>query len=188
MIIHALQFGVCLKSELKPRLKAYSESDVWAAVGNVELCIELCGARQFKSTNRLAYVADALLGCAVVRGDVIGTGEEIDPDSLLDVKVKIMCGENWVSEGDAKNNPGDSVAASLAALANELCCERGMVLKKGTLVICGHTCQASFKGRPSPNLITSNKKEEWGEIESWEGKILRAEFQGLGIVETRLIA
>ncbi|GMH55881.1 hypothetical protein TrST_g2449 [Triparma strigata] len=184
------EFGVFLKSKVKPRVERYTEEEVWACVGDIEMCIELCGARQYQSTDRLAYVADALLGCAVVRGKVIGTGEDIDPNSLLDVKVRLLCGSEQISSGNARNNPGDSVIASLTALANELCCERGLTLEAGTFVSCGHCCQASFGGRPSPNLAAAGEpKKEWGEVAagSWEGKQLRAEFEGFGFVEVTLM-
>lgn len=137
------------------------------------------------SENRLMYVADALLGCAVLRGPVIGTGSDIDPEGLNSVDVSLSVGENLVSAGDSKNNPCDSVVGSLTALANELCVERKVLggLKAGAFVIAGHCCQVSFGGRTAPNLPPKDPApKEWGEVTDWKGLVLRADFDGYGSV------
>jgi 2-keto-4-pentenoate hydratase len=60
------EFCITLGSALTPRSEPYTEAEVWAAVGTVQLCIELCGARQFRSDDRLHSVADALMGTYAV--------------------------------------------------------------------------------------------------------------------------
>ena len=163
----------------------YTEEQVWEAVDRVELCIELCGARQFTSTNKYHYVADALCSAAVVRGPCIGNREDIDPATLTQHKVELFCEENKVSEGTARNNPGDSPLASLTILVNELCGERGMTLEAGAMVICGHCCQAQLEGRPKPSL-GGTPRPEWGSASWREGDVLRAKFGTLGEVQVVL--
>jgi 2-keto-4-pentenoate hydratase len=182
------EFCVVLKAPLEPKATAYSEAEVWAAVGTVQLCIELCGARQFQSDDRLHSVADALLGCGVVRGPVIGTRDEVDPASLLTHRVAFSLNGVEISSGDAANNPGNSPLASLTSLANELCVERGMQVAAGALVICGHCCMAGFAGRPAPGLVWPNPRQEWGGADWAEGDVLRADFGALGAVEVVLLS
>ena len=182
------EFSVRLSSSLEPRDTRYSEAEVWAAVGTVQLCIELCGARQCQSDDRLHSVADALLGCGVVQGPVVGTADEIDPSSLLQHEVTLSVGGVEISSGTAANNPGDSPLASLTSLANELCVERGMAVESGMLVICGHCCIAGFARRPAPGLLWPNPRQEWGGADWAEGDILRADFGSLGAVEATLLS
>ena len=52
------EFFVVLGAALAPRTEAYTEAEVWAAVETVGICIELVGARQFASADRLHYVAE----------------------------------------------------------------------------------------------------------------------------------
>jgi 2-keto-4-pentenoate hydratase len=182
------EFCVVLKAPLEPKATAYSEAEVWAAVGTVQLCIELCGARQFQSDDRLHSVADALLGCGVVRGPVIGMRDEVDPASLLTHRVAFSLNGVEISSGDAANNPGNSPLASLTSLANELCVERGMQVAAGALVICGHCCMAGFAGRPAPGLVWPNPRQEWGGADWVEGDVLRADFGALGAVEVTLLS
>ena len=54
------EFGFVFDKKLEARATAYSEEEVWGAVRSVELCVELCGARQHASASKLDYVADAL--------------------------------------------------------------------------------------------------------------------------------
>jgi 2-keto-4-pentenoate hydratase len=82
---------------------------------------------------------------------------------------------------------GDSPLASLTALANELCVERGLGVNAGAIVICGHCCICGFEGRPAPGLLWPNPRQEWGGASWAEGDVLRAEFEGLGAVEARLL-
>mmetsp|Transcript_34406 Transcript_34406/g.75316 ORF Transcript_34406/g.75316 Transcript_34406/m.75316 type:complete len:324 (-) Transcript_34406:82-1053(-) len=182
------EFLFVLRHSLNPRINGekYNQEEVWDAVDRIELCIELCGARQFDSTNKFHYIADALCSSAVVRGPCIGTKEEIgDPSSLVKYTVELFLGDTRISSGDATNNPGDSPLASVTALVNELCVERGMTLEAGAVVICGHCCQAQFAGRPSPPL-GGKPRPEWG-MASWkEGDILRAKFGTLGEVKVTL--
>ena len=179
------EFLFVLRHALQPRLdgEKYSQEEVWTAVDRVELCIELCGARQFNSTNKFHYIADALCSSGVVRGPCIGTREVIgDPSSLIQHTVELFLGDERISSGNATNNPGDSPLASITALANELCIERKMTLDAGSIVICGHCCQAQFAGRPFPPL-GGKPRPEWG-MASWkEGDILRANFDELGKAE-----
>lgn len=181
------EFCVVLGSALEPRATPFTEAEVWAAVGTVHICIELCGARQFQSDDRLHSVADALLGCGVVRGPIIGTREDFDPASLLTHQVTLSVGGVQISTGTAANNPGDSPLASLTCLANELCVERRMTIDSGMVVICGHCCIAGLAGRPAPGLVWPNPRREWGGAEWAEGDLLRAEFEGLGTVEATLL-
>ena len=182
------EFFIVLGSALAPRSELYSETEVWGAVETVGICIELCGARQFASSDRLHYVADALLGCAVIRGAVIAAAAEIDPASLLTAKVTLSVGGNKISSGYATNNPVDSPLGSITALANELCVERGITLAAGHTVICGHCCQAAFTGTPAPNMAENRTPNpEWGAAAWSPGDVLRAEFEGLGAVEAFLL-
>ena len=156
------EFCMTLRRPLRPLPdgQRYTEEQVWEAVDRVELCIELCGARQFTSTKKYHYVADALCSAAVVKGPCLGKREDIDPTTLTQHKVELFCREKKISEGTARNNPGDSPLASLAILANELCGERGMTLEAGAVVICGHCCQAQLEGRPKPSL-GGTPRPEW---------------------------
>ena len=178
------EFCMILRRPLRPLPSGhrYTEEQVWEAVDRVELCIELCGARQFASTNKYHYVADALCSAAVVKGPCLGNREDIDPATLLQHKVELFCGESKISEGTARNNPGDSPLASLTILANELCGERGMTLEVGAVVICGHCCQAQLEGRPKPSL-GGTPRPEWGSARWQEGDVLRAKFGTLGEVK-----
>ena len=181
------EFCMILRRPLRPLPSGqrYTEEQVWEAVDRVELCIELCGARQFTSTNKYHYVADALCSAAVVKGPCLGKREDIDPNTLTQHKVELFCGENKISEGTALNNPGDSPLASLTVLANELCGERGMTLEAGAVVICGHCCQAQLEGRPKPSL-GGTPRPEWGSARWQEGDVLRAKFGTLGEVKVVL--
>lgn len=181
------EFCLILRRSLPPlqQGQTYTEEQVWEAVDRVELWIELCGARQFISTNKYHYVADALCSAAVVRGPCIGKREDIDPATLTTERVELFCGTKKISEGTARNNPGDSPLASLTILANELCGERGMTLEAGAVVICGHCCQAQLEGRPKPNLV-GTPRPEWGSASWGEGDELRAKFGTLGEVKVAL--
>ena len=181
------EFCLILRRPLRPLPSGhrYTEEQVWEAVDRVELCIELCGARQFASTNKYHYVADALCSAAVVKGACLGNREDIDPATLLQHEVELFCGQNKISEGTARNNPGDSPLASLTILANELCGERGMTLEAGAMVICGHCCQAQLEGRPKPSL-GGTPRPEWGSARWQEGDVLRAKFGELGEVKVVL--
>jgi len=181
------EFCLILRRSLPPLQngQTYTEEQVWEAVDRVELCIELCGARQFTSTNKYHYVADALCHSAVVRGPCIGKREDIDPSTLTRHTVELFCGKKNISEGSARNNPGDSPLASLTILANELCGERGMTLEAGSVVIGGHCCQAQLEGRPKPPL-GGTPRPEWGSASWREGDVLRAKFGTLGEVNVVL--
>ena len=97
-------------------------------------------------------------------------------------------GGTEISSGSPANNPCGSPLASLTALANELCVERGLSLTTGMAVICGHCCQATFVGRSSPAALAGGARPaEWGEAQWKQGDTLRAEFEGLGSVETTLL-
>ena len=63
------EFGMLISQSLPPRETPYTPDEVYACVDHVELCIELCGTRQLASQDKLHYVADALLGAGVVRGE-----------------------------------------------------------------------------------------------------------------------
>jgi len=182
------EFCLILRRPLPPlqRGQRYTEEQVWEAVDRVELCIELCGARQFASQSKFHYVADALCSAAVVMGPCIGKREDVDPTTLAQHEVELICGENTISGGTARNNPGDSPLASLTILANELCVERGMTLEANALVICGHCCQAQMEGRPKPPLGGATPRPEWGSAKWREGDVLRAKFGTLGEVKVIL--
>ena len=201
------EYAVRLGRSLPPRPGGppYSAAEAWAAVGEVRIALELPGARQTRSSDPLHYVADALLGAAVVLGPVVsgraeegtaapaGGGEagadgDGDPSASLagGREVRLRVGDNQVSAGTATNNPGGSPAGALAALATELCCERGLELRAGDWVLCGHCCQATLRGRPRPPLGGA-PPPEWGMAEWGGGDLLRAEFDGLGAVEATLM-
>ena len=180
------EFGVVLRESLEPRERLYNATEVWAAVDHLELCIELCGARQVESQDPLHYVADALLGAAVVRGTAFAK-KDVNPAQLPAITVRLLVQGTEVSNGNALNNPGESPLASLCLLVNELCVERQRRLAAGMLVICGHCCQAAFKGRPSPALPPSNRPE-WGQTAWAPNNELVATFEGYGSVNVTLQA
>jgi 2-keto-4-pentenoate hydratase len=123
----------------------------------------------------------------VVRGVTIGTGAKINPASLLTAQVTLSVGGIKISSGYATNNPEHSPLGSITALANELCVERGMTIAAGHTVICGHCCQAAFAGAPAPNMAAnSTPNPEWGAAAWNPGDVLRADFEGLGVVEATL--
>jgi len=172
------EFGMLLSRSLPPRQAPYTPEEVYKSVDHVELCIELCGARQTASHHKLHYVADALLGAGVVRGRSIG---KPDPSSLTGHRVSLECGGKEVSNGDATNNPTDSPLGSLTFLVNDLS-RRGIGIQAGAFVICGHCCQAAFQGQPLPPFMAGNLPEA-----AWrEGDTLCARFEGLGAVEVTL--
>lgn len=145
------EFGLVLGKPIRPRRTPYTEAETWAHVDHVELCIELCGSRQTTTSERLHYVADALLGACVVRGPSIG--KPINPGALVEIEVSLLVAGATINSGSALNNPCDSPLASLTYLVNQRCVERGLHLEAGTLVIAGHCCQAGFAGRPRPPFV-----------------------------------
>ena len=80
-----------LGSALGGRSTPYTEAEVWAAVGRVDLAIELCGARQFRSEDRLHYVADALLSA--------GEAEK----AALETAVQCYCEERREQQRERKH-------------------------------------------------------------------------------------
>ena len=154
------EFGFVFARDMGPlaaEAAPYTEDDVWDAVSHVELCIELCGARQVRSDNKLHYVADSLLGACVVRGRPIARPPH--PGSLTDVRVRLSVAGREIARGTAKANPFDSPLASVTFCVNELCKERGRPVEAGMLVLAGHTCQLVFKGRPQPPFVTYSAKD-----------------------------
>ena len=77
------EFGLTLAHRLGPRDTPYTSAEVWAAVGKIELCIELCGVRQTASKDRYHYVADGLMGACIIRGPSIAMPK--DPSDLTQV-------------------------------------------------------------------------------------------------------
>ena len=170
------EFAVVLGQTLALRDHEYTEAEVWDAVSHVELCIELPGARQYKSTEALHYVADALLSNVVVRGPALE--KPSDPGKLSDVQVELRFGGDTVSLGCGKENPGDSPVAALTFLANELVAS-GRSLDADQLVICGHCCMAAFAGRPWPPPLANGLAPQ---VVIGSGGVLQADFDGLGEV------
>eukprot|EP00656_Telonema_subtile_P007018 TRINITY_DN13277_c0_g1_i1.p1 TRINITY_DN13277_c0_g1~~TRINITY_DN13277_c0_g1_i1.p1 ORF type:complete len:172 (-),score=30.62 TRINITY_DN13277_c0_g1_i1:208-723(-) len=161
------------------RKTPYTQDEVWQLVDWVELCIELCGARQVCSTNKMHYVADGLLGAGVVRGPKLSP-ELLNPASMSRVNVSLLIGGVQIATGSGKNNPCDSPVASLTYLVNDLCVRRGIPIEPAQLVICGHCCAAAFEGRPKPPFM----KLPCG---GWkDGDFVRAEFEGIGSVQAAL--
>jgi 2-keto-4-pentenoate hydratase len=179
------EFGFVLGTALAPRAEQYSLDEVRAAIGSVELVIELCGARGLRSDNPLHYVADALLGSCVVRGPTIEMPE--DPMRLSDVAVAITVAGVPISSGNALFNPGDHPLASLAFLVNDRCVRRGLPMDAGALVIAGHCCQARLVDEmdfPTQQILplAMPPRAVWA-----PGDVIRAEFTGHGSVEATLL-
>ena len=173
------EFGFVFGTPLEARAAPYSEEEVWGAVRSVELCVELCGARQHASVSKLDYVADALCSACVVRGPTIARPS--DPSVLEAVAVRLLVAGIEISHGDARCNPLDSPLASLTFLANELCVRLRRPLHAGTLVIAGHCCQAAFDRRPHPPY------QQLATVAWSSGDRVRAVFDGLGACEAVLL-
>jgi len=182
------EFGFTFGVSLPARVQPYSEEEVWAAVDDVSLCIELCGTRQSESTDLLHYVADALSGASIIVGPSIAT-EELDPAGFPHVGVEIILDGEVLSRGDATSNPFDSPLASVTFLVNELCVRHGVTIQGGSLVIAGHCCQAGFKGRPAPPHVANDVKS--GKLPAGlvkdAGSVIRADFAGIGNVTAGLL-
>lgn len=174
------EFGLVFGKALAARSEAYSEEEVWEAVDHVELCIELCSCRQWQTSNRLHYVADALLSGCVVRGPSIG--KPTSPSKLPEVSVRLLVGGKEMSSGNATSNPYDAPLASVAFLVNDLCVARRVPICAGDLVISGHCCQVAFADRPCPPHTVGGTP-----LAAWKaGDVIRAEFEGLGAVQAEL--
>lgn len=173
------EFGFVFDKKLEARATAYSEEEVWGAVRSVELCVELCGARQHASASKLDYVADALCSACVVRGPTIDRPR--DPSVLTTVAVRLLVAGIEVARGDARCNPLDSPLASLTFLANDLCVRLRRPLDAGALVISGHCCQTAFDRRPAPPFVALPSA-------AWiAGDHVRAIFDGLGTCDAVLL-
>jgi len=137
------EYGFTFGAALLARSTPYTEAEVYAAVGGINLCIELCGSRQTTSVDPLVYVADALCGACVVVGPAIEKAQ--DPSSLATVPVELLVDDVRISTGSGLENPFDSPLASLTFLVNSLCLNHAANIPAGTLVITGHCSQAGFK-------------------------------------------
>lgn len=174
------EFGLVFGSRLEARDTPYSDAEVLAAVDHVELCIELCSSRQCTSTNKLHYVADGLLSGCVVRGPHIPVPEDLASWPYIGVCLEVPGSQSVV--GDARNNPFDSPVPSAAFIVNDLCVKHRTAIPAGYLIITGHCCQLAFAERPCPPHTAGGTA-----VAHWkEGDVIRAEFDGLGVVEAVL--
>jgi len=120
-----------------------TEADVWAAVGEVFLAIEACGARyNVEGTglvlSPLEKAADLLAAGAIICGKSWGVGEDDCPslEDLAKLPTSIAINGTQVATGDASLCPLGSPLASLTWLANHLP-SRGQCLRPGEAIITG---------------------------------------------------
>lgn len=175
------EFGLVFGRRLEARDSPYSETEVLAAVDHVELCIELCSCRQWTSVNKLHYVADGLLSGGVVRGPHIPVPKDLASWPHISVRLEVPGDQS--STGDARNNPYDSPVPSATFIVNDLCVKHHTSIEAGCLIITGHCCQLAFADRPCPPHTAGGAP-----LAQWkEGDSIRAEFDGLGVVEAMML-
>ena len=190
------EYGFKLARALEPGEAAFSEADVWAAVGSIELCVELCGTRLAEpdaadaAEMAPALLADAMCNALVVRGPTVyseaadeGAARGFAPAALATTRVRLLVDGAEISAGDGTENPLDSPLASLTFLVNDLVHRRRLPLEAGALVIAGHTCQVAFAGRPAPSSARALAQARVARPTSR----LEAEFAGLGVVGVELV-
>ena len=190
------EYGFTLSRALVPGEAAFSEADVWAAVGAIELCVELCGTRLAEpdaadaAEMAPALLADAMCNALVVRGPTVYS-EAADecaargfaPAALATARVRLLVDGAELSAGDGTENPLDSPLASLTFLVNDLVHRRRLPLEAGALVIAGHTCQVAFAGRPAPSSARALAQARV----AGRTTRLEADFGGLGVVAVELV-
>lgn len=195
------EFAFHMARGLPPRDAPYSPAEVWAAVGHVELAIELCGARAAAPTSAgvtpYHLLADAMLNALVVRGPVILRNDGTEAAAravaaLADVPVRLLVGGVEISSGSGRENPLDTPLGALTFLVNDLTYHRRRPLEAHALVIAGHCCQVAFAGRPAPATASAfPQASACGLPDAKVGRRARAQlsahFGGLGSVEAALL-
>eukprot|EP00933_Yihiella_yeosuensis_P063577 TRINITY_DN66762_c0_g1_i1.p1 TRINITY_DN66762_c0_g1~~TRINITY_DN66762_c0_g1_i1.p1 ORF type:complete len:307 (+),score=60.12 TRINITY_DN66762_c0_g1_i1:193-1113(+) len=170
------EYGFVLAERIEPRSKCYTADEVLKMIQHVELCIELCGVRVVEEASPFHFLADGMLNAGVIRGRTFSP-ESINLTSLSEVPVHIKVAGQTVCSGSGRENPLDSPLRSFEFVINEIACRRGLPLEAGWLVIAGHTCQAGFAGRPTPQTAKGLPKAQFK-----DGDEIVAEFEGLGTV------
>ena len=138
-----VEIGFVMGKTLEPQDLPFSEAEVWGAVKEVVLSLEICGRRHALADHpeytNLIGLADCSSAGGVVCGKRFSTSE-VTPEQLRDVSTScVVNGEERVT-GHGSNSPFGSPLASLVWCANHLNA-RGMALRSGELVIGGATCK-----------------------------------------------
>ena len=161
------EIGFVMSADLVPReASAYTEAEVWAAVGQVRLTIELVG-RRFDlalagDASSLQSLGDASCAGAVVLGKSWQRDEDgcPSPARLAAARTSIVVNGETRATGRGEDNPLGSPLASLTWCINHLG-GRGITLRTGELVIAGACC----------------KTRDWS-----AGDSIEVTFEGLGVV------
>lgn len=132
---------------------ALTEEDVWGAVGEVFLAVELCGRRHRLAAGEaeatsLECLGDSSCAAAVVCGKarwVPGAADCPTPAQLAALRSRITVNGEECAAGEGAKCPLGSPVAALAWLANHLV-GRGKRLLPGDVVIGGATCKTRAWG------------------------------------------
>lgn len=137
------EFAMIMEHDLPPRCygEPHSGESVWAAVGEVAICVECCGMRgtpeAYASSTKLGSYADTLSSGGVVTGPRMAASAVRSEDLL--VPTKLFVNDELLAVGSGAACPQGGPAQSLAWLANHLN-GRGLGLKRGQLIATGQTC------------------------------------------------
>ena len=137
------EIALILGEEIAPATdgKPHSVDDVWAAVSEVALSIELCGKRgtpeAYAATTKLGSFADTLSSGGVVLGPRL-PAKSMSVASVL-CPTKLLVNSELLAEGSGAAAPEGGPAQALTWLANHLN-GRGLSLQKGQVVATGQTC------------------------------------------------
>ena len=155
--------------------RARTEEEVFAAVGEVVLCIECCGSRLdpelFGSASSLEKLADASCAGGVVMGarfapsrDATGADGGVTAAELRLLSAAIDVDGERKAAGDGAANPEGSPVASLTGCANHLN-SRGLGLLAGQLVIGGAFCKTRDFGAGSDVRVSfRGEGRDWGAV------------------------
>lgn len=131
---------------------------------------------------KLHYVADGLCSGAVVRGPHIPLPKVLASWPHIGVRLEVPGAQSVT--GDARSNPFDSPVPSAAFIVNDICVKHRRAIEAGCLIITGHCCQLAFADRPCPpHTVGGTPAAQWK-----DGDVVRAEFDGLGVVEAVLMS
>ena len=133
-----------------------TEQDVWAAVGEVFLAVEVVGRRHtIKDATSLECLGDASCAAAVVCGKSWSVDDDDcpTPQDLMNVTTQILVNDELKSEGPATKNPLGSPLASLHWCGLHLV-SRGMCLQAGETVIAGACCKTR-DWQPSDHIVVT---------------------------------
>lgn len=147
-----------------PQSGAFDVDEVWEAVGETRLALELIGSRlpSLENAPGLLKLADLICAGGVVLGQRV---EVADPRDLANVAATLSFDGVVVDTGKAEVCPAGSPIDALVWLANHLA-KRGKYLRAGDVIISGKICVATG-------------------INSYQR--VSAEFSGLGSVSTFLL-